>query len=348
MVTMVPIASGKGGVGKTVIASNLGASHGAMGRTVVLVDLDLGGANLHTCLGVKNRNPGIGSMVWKQEKNLANLLVETSVERLWFIPGDNLLPGTANLEYFVKQRILRDLAKLPADFVILDLRAGSSYNVVDFFLTSSSGLLVIQSEPTSILNAYSFLKTAAFRMLYRSFPRGSEERRLIADFVSRRLEGSGSTLLGLAGELARDFPASAPPALEQLSRFYPRVVLNEGRGPKDASMGLRLRDIATRNLGIRMEYVGFLLRDEGVPRSVVERIPIILSRPSSPFARGVAALAAKIAAEPSGAPPRLFSDDEDLLTAVDEAFRGAGSAEGASTDLSDDTELTVPLSRNGE
>jgi flagellar biosynthesis protein FlhG len=344
MVTMVPIASGKGGVGKTVIASNLGASLAAMGRTVVLVDLDLGGANLHTCLGVKNRTPGIGAVVWKQEKSLANLLVETQVERLWFIPGDNLLPGTANLEYFVKQRILRELAKLPADFVILDLGAGSSYNVVDFFLASSSGLLVIQPEPTSILNAYSFLKTSAFRMLYRSFPRGSEERRRISDFVSRRIEGTGSTLLGLAGELARDFPASAPPALEQLSRFYPRVVLNEGKGPKDASMGLRLRDIVTRNLGIHMEYIGFLLRDEGVPRSVVERNPICLSRPESVFARGISALAAKINAEPGGAPPRLFSDDEDLLGAVDEAFRESSVAESASTEIPDETELTIPTS----
>ncbi len=328
MVNMIPVASGKGGVGKTVLAANLGVCLAALGRTVVLADLDLGGANLHTCLGVKNRNPGVGAVIWRQEKALANLLVETQVDRLWFIPGDNLLPGTANLEFFVKQRILRELAKLPADFVILDLGAGSSYNVVDFFLASSSGLLVIQPEATSILNAYSFLKTAAYRMLYRSFPRSSEERRRIADFVSRRLEGSGSTLLGLAGELARDFPATAPTALEQLSRFFPRVVLNSGKGPRDASMGLRLRDIAARNLGLQMEYIGFLLRDENVPRSVAERTPLALSRPDSSFARGISALAAKISAEPGGNPPRLFSDDEDLLAAVDEAFRDSGEPQG--------------------
>ncbi len=321
MVTILPIASGKGGVGKTVLAANLGVCLAGLGRTVVLADLDLGGANLHTCLGVKNRNPGIGALAWRQEKSLANLLVETRVDRLWFIPGDNLLPGTANLEFFVKQRILRELARLPADFVLLDLGAGSSYNVVDFFLTSSSGLLVIQPEATSILNAYSFLKTSVYRMLFRSFPRASEERRRVADFVSRRVEGSGASFLELARELARDFPASAPPVLDQLSRFFPRVVLNEGRGPKDASLGLHLRDMVTRNLGIPMEYVGFLLRDDAVPRSVAERTPLALSRPGSPFARGAAALAARIAAQPGGAPPRLFEDDEDLSGALEEAFR---------------------------
>ncbi len=338
MVTIVPIASGKGGVGKTVLATNLGVCLAGLGRTVVLVDLDLGGANLHTCLGVKNRNPGIGALAWRQEKSLSDLLVQTGVDRLWFIPGDNLLPGTANLEFFVKRKILKDLARLPADFVLLDLGAGSSYNVVDFFLASSSGLLVIQPEATSILNAYSFLKTAVYRMLFRSLPKAGEERRRVAEFASRRVEGSGASFLELARDLARDFPNTAPGALDQLSRFFPRVILNEGRGPKDAALGLHLRDIVTRNLGIPVEYVGFLLRDEGVPRSVAERTPLALSRPGSPFARGTAALAARIAAQPGGAPPRLFEDDEDLAGVLEEAFRdrelpageaiGSDSAEG--------------------
>ncbi|NLJ46312.1 MAG: MinD/ParA family protein, partial [Treponema sp.] len=213
MVTIVPIASGKGGVGKTVLAANLGVCLAGLGRTVVLVDLDLGGANLHTCLGVKNRNPGIGALAWRQEKSLSDLLVQTGVDRLWFIPGDNLLPGTANLEFFVKRKILKDLARLPADFVLLDLGAGSSYNVVDFFLASSSGLLVIQPEATSILNAYSFLKTAVYRMLFRSFPKAGEERRRVIEFASRRVEGSGASFLELARELARDFPTTAPGVL---------------------------------------------------------------------------------------------------------------------------------------
>ncbi|MCK7483988.1 MAG: hypothetical protein M0C28_48635 [Candidatus Moduliflexus flocculans] len=209
--------------------------------------------------------------------------METRMERLWFIPGDSLLPGTANLEFFVKQRILKELFRLPADFVILDLGAGSSYNVVDFFLTSSSGLLVIQPEATSVLNAYSFLKTTVFRMLFRSFPRAGGERRLISGFASRRIEGSGASFRELARELALNFPATAPAALEQLSRFFPRVVLNEGRGPRDASMGLHLRDIVGRNLGIPLEYVGFLLRDDAVPRSVAERSPWPSPVPSLPM-----------------------------------------------------------------
>lgn len=74
---LIPIGSGKGGVGKTVFAANLGAALSAAGRTVILVDLDLGGANLHTCLGVRNKNPGVGSLVWKKEKHLEALVIAT-------------------------------------------------------------------------------------------------------------------------------------------------------------------------------------------------------------------------------------------------------------------------------
>jgi flagellar biosynthesis protein FlhG len=96
-------------------------------------------------------------------------------------------------------------------------------------------------------------------------------------------------------------------------------------------MGLRLRDIVTRNLGVHMEYVGFLLRDDAVSRSVAERTPAVLSHPGCSFSRGVSVLAAKLAAEPGGAPPRLFSDDEDLLGAMDEAFKDSRGADAGSS-----------------
>jgi len=166
MAILIPIGSGKGGVGKTVFTANLGAALAASGRTVILVDLDLGGANLHTCLGVRNKHPGVGSIIWKKEKHLEALVIPTGMDRLFLIPGDNLLPGTANLEYFTKRRIIKELGELTADYVLLDLGAGAAYNVIDFWLMASNGILITAPEIPSILNAYSFLKTAAFRLLF--------------------------------------------------------------------------------------------------------------------------------------------------------------------------------------
>jgi len=324
---LLPIASGKGGVGKSVFAANLGIALAECGKTTVLVDLDLGGANLHTLLGIKNRHAGIGGLVYRTEAAIESLLTESGVPRLYFVPGDTLLPGTANLEFYVKQRILKQLEALPADYVVMDLGAGSSYNTVDFFLASASGIVVTMPEPTAVLNAYSFLKTALFRALFRSFPAKSPERRMIVDFVSRKIEGTGESFLTLERRLAEAHPATAGAAAEQLARLYPRVVLNMGRSNRDLAIGAKLRDITSRNLGIGMEYIGFAPRDEAVPRSIAERRPVLLGHPEAAYCSVVRSIARRILDAPFPAAPRLYQDNEDLEAVASETIASGAIAQ---------------------
>lgn len=329
MLRIVPVASGKGGVGKTVLAANLAVALARLGRATVLVDLDLGASNLHTCLGIKSSSLGLGALAWRQERRFDSLVMETPVPRLHFVPGDGLLPGTANLDHAIKTKILKGVASLTADFAVLDLGAGSAHNVVDFFLASARGLLVARPETTSVLNAYSFLKTAVWRLLFRALPKGGPERTRLAEVAARRLEGSGSSFLALAEALAREFPAAAA-ALDQLRAFVPRVVLNQGRSQADVELGGRIRAIAARNLGVGVEYAAFLPDDPAVPHSVAEREPVVLTRPEAPFSRAVADLAARLAAEGPDAPPRLALDDEDLESLAAAALAaGEGFAEGS-------------------
>lgn len=309
---ILPIASGKGGVGKSVIAANLGLALAGRGRTVVLVDMDLGGSNLHTCLGIRNKHPGLGDFVWRREKKITDLLVETEYDKLWFIPGDGLLPGTANLEWFVKKRIIKELTTVPADYAILDLGAGSSYNVVDFHLSAPDGLVVVRPEITSILNAYSFLKTTAFRVLSRSFAEKSPGRQAVCEYAGAKTEGNGLSFMEFARDLASRFEEGKT-ALERLSSLRPRAVMNMGREGSDASLGYRLRDIVAKNLGLSIEFSGYLLEDPAVPASVASRRPLYASDPSSPFARGIAALAARI----DSAPRRSALDFPDSDGGID-------------------------------
>jgi flagellar biosynthesis protein FlhG len=286
----------------------------------VLVDLDLGGSNLHTCLGIKNKHAGIGSLVWKREKALSDLLVETGYDRLWLVPGDGLLPGTANIEWFAKKRILKELQSLPADFVILDLGAGSSYNVVDFFLASSEGLVIVRPEITSVLNAYALLKTVAFRLLSRSFSDKSPGRAAVNEFAAVKNEGAGISFLDFARELAARYPEEGGAALEKLSSLRPAAIMNMGRESGDAELGYRLRDISAKNLGIAVEFSGYLLDDPGVPASVASRRPLLDLDPSAPFSRGLSAVAARIAAQNPAAGPSLGDAEEDLSNLVDEGL----------------------------
>jgi flagellar biosynthesis protein FlhG len=301
MLRVLPIASGKGGVGKSVLAANLGAALASLGKTVVLIDLDLGASNLHTCLGIRNSTPGLGSLLWRHEKSLESLLVETGIERLWLVPGDNLLPAAANLEWHAKNRLLRDLPRLPADFVILDLGAGTSFNVVDFFVAAPAPLLVLAPEITSVLNAYSLLKNAAYRILQRSLPEKSAERLELQAFAGTRLEGSGVSFLEFARGLAERSPELGGPALARLRQFCPGVVLNRGHDAEDARLGQRLGELAQRNLGMALGFEAFLLEDHLLPRSVGAREPLVVSTPESAFSRGVLGLARRILAAEGGA-----------------------------------------------
>ncbi|MDX9899467.1 MAG: P-loop NTPase [Spirochaetia bacterium] len=326
---LIPIASGKGGVGKTVFTANLGAVLASYGKTVILVDLDLGGANLHTCLGVRNTHPGVGSIVWKKEKRLENLVVPTDIDRLFIVPGDNLLPGTANLEFFTKKRIMKELLELNADFVLLDLGAGASYNVVDFWLMAPDGIIVTAPEIPSVLNAYSFLKTAAFRLLFRSFAKGSAERDQIVDFVVNRTEGQGDTFLAFAESMARSDEEAGGQrgvkALAELGRLRPRVVVNMGNGQDDANIAQRLREISARNLGIGMEYIAYIMRDQSVTASVSSRSPLAVIAPDASFVRGVRSAADRIIGSPVAPAPGLELDDEDLFSMIEQAFDDEGS-----------------------
>ena len=332
MARLVPIASGKGGVGKSAVAANLGlaltrpggrAGPGRPARgggTVVLVDLDLGGSNLHTFLGVRNRHAGVGTFIWKRGETFEELLVETGFERLWLIPGDGLLPGTANLEWFAKKRILKGLESLPADYVLLDLGAGSSYNVVDFFLSSNEGLVVIKPEITSILNAYALLKTVAFRVLCRSFPERSAGRAMVNEFAARKGEDAGLSFLDFSRDLASKFPEGQA-ARDRLSALRPRAVMNMGGSASDAALCHRLRDIAAKNLGLSIEFAGYIADDPALPPSVAARRPLVDLDPDCPFSTGIGALADWLAAHPSSAPLRLRDCDEELDRMIAEGGR---------------------------
>jgi flagellar biosynthesis protein FlhG len=156
-------------VGKSTMVANLGIALGKAGKTVLLVDLDLGGSNLHTCLGVNNPKLGLSQFIYKKVDHIEDLIVETPYPKVYLIAGDGLIPGTANIPFFIKRKLIKELQGMVADFVLLDLGAGTTNNTLDFFLMSPTAMLVTVPETTAILNAYSFLKSALYRALFRSY-----------------------------------------------------------------------------------------------------------------------------------------------------------------------------------
>ena len=168
---IIPIASGKGGVGKSFLAANLSIALAKLGKKVIAADLDFGGSNLHTCFGMHNTHPGIGDYLRARYGKLEDLLVKTNTDNLQFLAGDARSPFMANMHHAQKLRLVQNIRQLNCEFLILDLGSGSTFNTLDFFGMTRLGLLVTTPEHTSIMNMLTFLKLFAFRIIERTLPR---------------------------------------------------------------------------------------------------------------------------------------------------------------------------------
>src|SRR5512140_2964865 len=84
---VVAIGGGKGGIGKSLVSANLGIALAQRGAKTVIVDADLGGANVHTCLGLPQPTVSLSHFIEKRVEHLDQVLVPTGIERLQLISG---------------------------------------------------------------------------------------------------------------------------------------------------------------------------------------------------------------------------------------------------------------------
>ncbi|HSN14611.1 MAG TPA: P-loop NTPase, partial [Anaeromyxobacteraceae bacterium] len=157
---IIAVGGGKGGIGKSMISANLGIELARRGKRVVMVDADLGGANLHTTLGIDVPKRTLTDFIERRVAKIDEVVTPTGIENLGLISGalDHL--DAANPRYAQKMRFLRHVQQMDVDFAILDLGAGTHLNVLDFFLVADHGVLVLVPEPTAVENAYRFVKAA--------------------------------------------------------------------------------------------------------------------------------------------------------------------------------------------
>ncbi len=286
------IGGGKGGVGKTVLTASIGIGLATLGHRVVMVDADLGGANLHTCMGILEPQYTFYHFYSLQKESLSDILLDTPVENLKLISGACGTLGLANPRYSQKLRFIHELRKIDADFILLDLGAGSSFNVIDFFLAADQGLVVTTPEPMAIQEAFNFLKIALMRKLTREFRDDPEtirrlEQEIFAD-SGRMAQSVGGALEILAGQ--DDAAASRIRGI--LEAFNPALILNMVHSEEEVKEGIALRTAAEELLSLRMEFLGYVEHDESVRRAVKELRPFVIDDPHSRAARSLAKMIA--------------------------------------------------------
>ncbi|EXJ13773.1 MinD/ParA family protein [Imhoffiella purpurea] len=151
------VTSGKGGVGKTTLSINLGIAIARTGRRVLMLDGDLGLANLNVMLGIIPKLT-IHDVV-RGHKTLSEIVMPTDYG-IDLIAGASGIAELADLGESERQNVMRDLEGLSGyDFLIIDTGAGIGSNVVRFVLAADDALIVTTPHPTSLTDAYGIIKT---------------------------------------------------------------------------------------------------------------------------------------------------------------------------------------------
>lgn len=267
------LGGGKGGIGKSFIATNLAVSVARLGFRVTLLDADLGGANLDTFLGCPHPTMSLGDFFRKRVASLDELAMDTGIPGLNLIAGDADSLAAASPHYSQKMKLIRHLRKISSSLVIVDLGAGTSFHTLDLFNAADLGLVVTVPEPTALQNCFSFIKSVTLRDL---------ERR---SGVKRRET--------MVGDLKRTLDPSDPEVQRALSRRIPLIV-NRARPAHANNVVRTLGNLTTRFLGGTLELQGSVRDDNAARASIQKMEPLLECAPASPAAADLDALAATL------------------------------------------------------
>lgn len=280
-VNIISIGGGKGGIGKSVVTTNLAVGLALAGQSVILVDTDYGASNLHALLGISNPPQGFLDFFTQKEKNSNSLLLDTGISNLKFVSGAGDNPGSANLQEKHKTRIFNFIKSLRADHVLLDLGPGTSYNVIDYFNIGMQGVVLTIPEMPSVMNTFSFIKNTLFRRLEIKLSDKPKIKEL-TDF-SKNPEAANEmySIDQLKKNILKDDPKLASKIDSVVASFKPNLVVNRVRMKKDLLLGQHLIKLVKKYLEVDLNYLGYIVESDRVRDSVNEMVPFLIKNPRS-------------------------------------------------------------------
>lgn len=324
---IITVGGGRGGVGKSLLAVNLGVYLAQLGREVIVVDTDFAGSSLYIQLGLEHAP-------FAAKEAVESLRVEPVVTP---VPGLRLFPsahdpGTnAPFRPGRKVRWMNGLRLLPADYILMHLGSGTSPITLDLFLSSDVGICVTVPDPAAIESTYRFLRALYLRQLRRALIKDRFRLRMLERALNQL--GPLPSPLEVLEAITRHDASLAELAATHMRRIRPRLVVNQSRLRADLELGPAMEAMAERYLGLRVEYVGHVEQDDQAWLTARRRRPLLVDSPTAKSARNLERIARRVVALATTAdprtsePPRLPPERRTTLYDVLGISRGASDEE---------------------
>jgi flagellar biosynthesis protein FlhG len=293
---IVAIGGGKGGVGKSLLTSNLGIVLSKQGCKVLLVDADLGAANLHTFLGVDGGAFSLTGFLKGEHESITHIISKTSIPGLDLISGAMDARDAADLDGAKIGKLQGALRGVEYDYVLLDIGPGTSSNILDLFLTADEGIMVTTPEPTSIENTYRFLKCLFLQRLKKiiSTQENGQLKFLLHRLLGEQQGGRARTIADVIARL-KEIDAEQGKILEiVMEKTALFIVINQARRRGDQDIGLLMNRACHDFFGIDIGHLGTVQYEDCVVDSIRSRMPLGIYHSESQAARSMQSIAKKL------------------------------------------------------
>ncbi len=250
------IGGGKGGTGKSFLTSSMGMKLAQMGKRVTLIDADLGGANLHTFLKIKKPEYSLTDF-FERKIPLSDIIKDTDIPNLRFITGDIRSLDSTGIKYTQKLRLYRHIKSISADYVLIDLGAGSGPNTIDTFLIADKMIAVTMPEITAIENLYLLIKKVLFRRLNRVLSEHGlrdAAKKAWNHKTSKNIKSIRDLILYLKS-LSPDIDIVVNKAL---SEFKLHLILNQVKNDRHIETGFDTKSVLCKYFGIDARLMGYI------------------------------------------------------------------------------------------
>ena len=265
-----------------------------MGFNTLLVDLDLGAPNLHTYLGEQHPPSTYHDFLKGKIETLDEAAISTQFPKLRLLSGANDHSELANISTLEQSRLMSALFNTNSDFTVLDLSAGTHTSTLDFFLMAQRHLVVMTPEPTSIENAYRFMKAAYYRKIKRF-----EMQLGLKETVDALMQNQSENGIKFPSDLIKKLVEQDELRGRQLKQLMNgldfNIVLNQTRSLKEVQLGYSIESVCRRYFGLPTDYLGHLEYDNAAWHCVRKRRPLLLEYPQSPLYNSVLSIARDLA-----------------------------------------------------